>query len=262
VGDHFVKKLLILLCLAPSLALAGTAFDGTWKTKPDTVRVSGPPDAYEISQGMYRCTSCVPNIMVKADGMDQKVSGHDYYDSIAIKVVSDHAIETTRKMGGKIMGTDKASVSADGKTLSEEWVDYSGAKPAKGSGASKRLSAGPAGSHAISGKWQPDQFGAGSDSLVTVKYESTDNGLKMEWNGQTYDAKFDGKEYPIKSDPANTMVSLKRIDANTIEETDHRSGKVTDIVRTVASADGKSLSVEDADQIHHTKMTYTMTKQP
>ena len=257
-----MKKLLTLLCLVPSLALAGSVFDGTWKTKPDTIRLIGPPDAYEISQGMYHCTSCVPTILVKADGTDQKVSGHDYYDSIAIKIVNDHAIETTRKMGGKVISTNKASVSADGKTLSDEWVDYTGAKPAKESGSSKRLSAGPAGSHAISGTWQQDQFGAGSDSMVTVKFESTDNGLKMEWNGQTYDAKFDGKEYPTKNDPGNTMVSLKRIDANTIEETDRRSGKVTDIIRTVASADGKSLSVEDADQIHHTKMTYTMAKQP
>ena len=79
---------------------------------------------------------------------------------------------------------------------------------------------------------------------------------------QTYDAKFDGKEYPTKNDPGNTMVCLKRIDANTIEETDRRGGKVTDIIRTLASADGKSLSVEDADQVHNTKMSYTMMKQP
>lgn len=257
-----MKKMLTLLCVAPSLAMAGTAFDGIWKTNVDSFKVSGPPEAYEISQGMYRCTSCVPQIMVKADGTDQQVSGHDYYDSIAIKIVSDHAIETTRKKGGKIMGTDGASVSADGKMLTEEWVDYSGAKPAKGTSSSKRLTAGPAGSNAVSGTWQQDQFSGASDSLVTVKYESAANGLKMEWNGQTYDAKFDGKEYPTKNDPANTMVSLKRIDANTIEETDRRGGKVTDIIRTVASADGKSLSVEDVDQVHKTKMTYTMTKQP
>jgi hypothetical protein len=257
-----MKKLLTLLCLAPSLALAGTAIDGTWKTKVDSVKISGPPDAYEISQGMYHCTSCVPQIMVKADGTDQKVSGHDYYDTIAIKIVSDHALQTTRKKGGKIMGTDAASVSADGRTLTEEWVDYSGTKPAKGTNGSRRLTAGPTGSHAISGTWQQDQFSGASDSLVTVKYESTADGLKMLWNGQSYDAKFDGKEYPITNDPGNTMVSLKRIDANTIEETDRRGGKVTDIIRTVAAADGKSASVEDADQVHNTKMTYTMMKQP
>ena len=257
-----MKKLLTLLCLAPSLALAGTVFDGTWTTKLGSVQVSGPPVAYEISQGMYRCTSCVPQITVKADGTDQKVSGHDYYDSIAIRIVNANAIETTRKKGGKIIGADAASVSADGKTLTELWVDYAGAQAPKGTNSYTRLTAGPAGSHAISGTWQQDPFSGASGSLVTVKYESTADGLKMAWNGQSYDAKFDGKEYPIKNDPAETTVSLKRIDANTIQETDRRGGKVIDIIRMAASADGKTLSVEDADQLRNTKMTYIMMKQP
>jgi hypothetical protein len=257
-----MKKLLTMLCLAPSLALATTVFDGTWRTQVDSVKVSGPPDAYEISQGMYRCSTCVPPIMVKADGMDQKVSGHDYYDSIAIKIVSDHAVETTRKKAGKTISTDAARVSTDGKTLTEEWVDYTGSKPGKQTTTSKRLTAAPPGSHEISGTWQQDRLSGASDSLVTLKYESTTDGLKMFWNGQSYDAKFDGKEYPTKNDPGNTMVSLKRVDANTIEETDRRGGKVTDIVRSVVSADGKNISVEDLDRVHDLKTTYTMVKQP
>jgi len=55
---------------------------------------------------------------------------------------------------------------------------------------------------------------------------------------------------------------LKRIDANTIEETDRRDGKVTDIIRITVSADGRSLSVVDTDPVRNIKMTYTMMKQP
>src|ERR1700687_3682993 len=148
------KKLLTLLCLAPSLALAGTAFDGTWTTKLDSVQVSGPPVAYEISQGMYRCASCVPQITVKADGTDQKVSGHDYYDSMAIRIVNAHAIESSRKKGGKIIGADAASVSADGKTLTELWVDYTGAQPPKGTNSYMRLTAGTAGTDRLYQAWR------------------------------------------------------------------------------------------------------------
>jgi hypothetical protein len=257
-----MKKLLTLLCLAPGLALAGAAIDGTWKTKMDSIKMSGPADAYEISGGMYHCISCVPQITIKADGVDQKVSGHAYYDTLAVKIVNNHAIEKTRKKDGKLIGMVESSLSADGNVLTEEWLDYSGEKAAKMTTISKRLSAGPTGSHAISGTWQQEQFGEASNSMVTVKYESTPDGLKMTWNGQTYDAKFDGKQYPIKNDPGNTMVSLKRIGAKTIEETDSRDGKVTDIIRMAVSADGKSLNVEDADQIQKTKTTYAMTKQP
>jgi hypothetical protein len=257
-----MKKLLVLLWIVPTVALAASALDGTWKTKADSLQVSGSPDAYEISQGFYRCTSCVPPINVKADGTDQSVSGHDYYDTVAVRIVNNNSVEWTHKKGAKIVSTDALTVSADGKTLTEKWVAYTGAKPASGTSTSKRLTAGPAGSHALSGTWQQDRFSDASDSLLTVKYQSTADGLKMEWNGQSYDAKFDGKEYPTKNDPGNTMVSLKRIDANTIEETDRRNGKVTDIIRITVSDDGRSLTVVDTDPVQNTKMTYTMIKQP
>jgi hypothetical protein len=257
-----MKRLLVLLWIAPTVALAASALDGTWKTKADSLQVSGTPNAYEISQGMYRCTSCVPQINIKADGTNQSVTGHDYYDTVTIRIVNNNSVERTSKKGDKIVWTNAAIVSADGKTLTENWVDYTGVQPAKGTTTSRRLTAGPAGSHALSGTWQQDSFSGGSDSLVTIKYQSTADGLKMEWNGQSYDAKFDGKEYLTKNDPGNTMVSLKRIDANTIEETDRRGGKVTDITRITVSADGKSLSVVDTDPVRNTKMTYTMTKQP
>lgn len=257
-----MKRLLVLLWIAPTVALAASTLDGTWKTKADSLQVSGTPNAYEISQGLYRCTSCVPQIDVKADGTDQSVTGHDYYDTVAIRIVNNNSVERTSKKGGKIVFTNAATVSADGKTLTEKWVDYTGAQPAKGTTTSSRLTAGPAGSHALSGTWQQDRFSEGSDSLVTIKYQSTADGLKMEWNGQSYDAKFDGKEYLTKNDPGNTMVSLKRIDANTIEETDRRDGKVTDIIRITVSADGRSLSVVDTDPVRNIKMTYTMMKQP
>jgi hypothetical protein len=257
-----MKRLLLLLSLVPSMALASSAFDGTWKTKPGSVQVSGTPNAYELSNGMFHCRSCVPQINVKADGQDQRVAGHDYYDSIAIKIVNNNAVEITRQQGGKLISTDAATVSADGHTLTEKWVDYTGAKPASATSTSQRLTAGPAGSHALSGTWKQDKTSDESDSVVTVKYQSTADGLKMEWNGQSYDAKFDGKEYLTMNDPGKTMVSLKRIDATTIEETDRRAGNVTDVIRTTVSGDAKSLSVVDVDPVRNTRMTYTMIKQP
>lgn len=257
-----MKRLLVLLWIAPTVAFCAGSIDGTWKTKADSVQISGKPDAYEISEGMYHCKSCVPQINVKADGTDQSVTGHDYYDTVAVRILDNNAIETTRKKDGKIVGTDAASVSADGKTLTEKWVDYTGTKPATGTSTSSRLTAGPAGSHPLTGTWKQNRFSDGSDSLVTIKYALTADGLRMEWNGQSYDAKFDGKEYLTKNDPGNTMVSLKRVDANTIEETDRRDGKVTDIIRSTVSADGSSLSVVDTNPVRSTKMTYTMVKQP
>lgn len=81
-------------------------------------------------------------------------------------------------------------------------------------------------------------------------------------NGQSYHAKFDGKEYPIEGDPGHTMVTLKRVDANTVIETDYRQGKVTDEVRLAASKDGKTIDLTDKDAIHGQTTTITLDKQP
>ena len=51
-----------------------------------------------------------------------------------------------------------------------------------------------------------------SDNGLTVTYQSTADGLKMaDLNGESYDAKFAGRDYPVEGDPGHTMVSLKRI---------------------------------------------------
>ena len=64
-------------------------------------------------------------------------------------------------------------------------------------------------------------------SVLTITYQGTADGLKMsDPNGNGYDAKFDGKDDPIQGDSGHTMVSLKRIGNDTIEETDWREGLV------------------------------------
>jgi hypothetical protein len=90
----------------------------------------------------------------------------------------------------------------------------------------------------------------------------TDEQFSMHWNGQSYDAKFDGKSYPVHNDPGHTTVSLKRIDANTVEETDSRMGKVTDEIHLAAAPDGHTLNVTDKDVQHDQITTFTLDKQP
>jgi hypothetical protein len=55
-------------------------------------------------------------------------------------------------------------------------------------------------------------------------------------------------------------VSLKRVNAKTIQETDTRGGTVTDVIVFKVSGDGKSMSVVDDDKIHGNKVTFTANK--
>jgi hypothetical protein len=258
-----MKKIFLATALLLSTAaLAAGPFDGTWKTQLDSVQFPTKPDVYALKDGVYTCSSCVPPFSVKADGSDQKVSGHPYYDTVAVQVVDAHTVQVTGKLAGKPTFANTSTVSADGATLTTAFKDMTGAQLATGTTVSKRLAAGAPGSHALAGSWKGEQFSAASDTTTTVTYKMTADGLQMHWNGQSYDAKFDGKPVLTANDPGKTWVSLKRIADNTIEETDTRDGKVVDIYRITVAADGKTLTVVDNDVRQGTTSQYKMTKQP
>jgi hypothetical protein len=256
-----MRILISALLLLPAAALASSAFDGTWKGRVDSVKVTGKPDVFAVAGGMYTCTTCDPSVKVKADGSEQKVTGHDYYDTLVVKIVDAKTVERTAKLAGKVTGVYTFSVSADGSTLIGKFTDYTGAKPATVGFTEKRVAAGPAGSHAVSGSWTADKTTDANDAVTIVSYKMTDDSFSMNANGQSYNAKFDGKEYPIEGDPGHTMVTLKRVDANTVIETDTRQGKVTDEIRLAAAKDGKTIDLTDKDQIHSQTTTITLEKQ-
>ena len=63
-------------------------------------------------------------INVKADGSDQKVTGSKEFDTLAVKQVDDKTAQFTRKKDGKVVGESIETVSADGKTLTQEFKFY------------------------------------------------------------------------------------------------------------------------------------------
>jgi hypothetical protein len=258
-----MKNLLLgLTLLASGVLFAQTPFDGTWMTKLDTAKLPTKPDKYSLHNNMYECLTCIPKVSVKADGTDQKVTGHPYYDSMAVKVVSASEVEIIQKKDGKVMYSDTETVSSDGNTLNDKFTDTSGTQPVTGEATSKRVAAGPAGAHAVSGSWRTEKLSNMSSNGLTVTYQGTENGLKMsDQNGNSYDAKFDGKDYPIQGDQGHTMVSLMRIGNDTIEETDKRDGKIVGVFHITVSKDGKSMQAEYTDKERGTKMSFTMEKQ-
>src|SRR5712692_1866800 len=255
---------LLLSVLTPGLAMAQSAFDGTWKVDIKTAKFPTKPDVYLLQDGMYHCKTCAPPVDVKADGQDQKVSGHPYYDTKNIKVVDDRTIEETDKKNGKTVATSKTWVSADGNTMMFEFTDSSAtnADPVTGKGEETRVAKGPAGSHAISGSWRMSKMDTLSDNGITFTYKVQGDSLSMtNLTGQSYTAKLDGTEAPYKGDPGTTSVSVKKLDTNKMEETDKSEGKVISIARMALSADGKSMTIALDDKLHGTTMQFTALKQ-
>ena len=257
-----MRKLIVLGLLIPTIAMAKSPFDGTWKARVDSIQVTGKPEVFEISNGMYDCKSCAPPYKIKADGTDQPVPGHAYLDHEAVKVLSPSSIEFTDKQAGKVMNTTSETLSADGSKLIGKFTNNSGEKPVTGAFTEKRVGPAPAGALPISGSWIQDSVSDMTDTGLIGTLQSTPNGLKMTVNGQTTDAKFDGKEYPTVGDPGKTMVTLRKISDAQIEETDRRGGKVFDIVLWTVAADGKSITLVDTDPVHGTKTTIVFDRQP
>ena len=250
--------------LMPTLTMAQSVFDGTWKADLTSAKFPQKPDEYLLKDGTYDCETCAPPIQVKADGRDQKVAGHPYYDTVSIKVVDERTIEEVDKKNGKTVATSKTWVSPDGNTLMFEFSDSSAtnADPVTGKGSETRVSKGPAGSHAISGSWRMAKLESLSENGLLITYKVTGDSLTMStMNGQGYTAKLDGTEAPYKGDPGTTSVSVKKISDNALEETDKRDGKVISVARLTASADGKTMKIAIDDKLHGTQSEFTATKQ-
>lgn len=212
--------------------------------------------------GEFTCSSCDPEFKVKADGAWHPVTGQPYADTAMVKIISPTSVEWAMKQNGKETLRGTATVSADGSAYNYKVTNHFGEKPSTEEGTDKRISKGPVGSHAISGSWLQDKVINANEAMRTVHYEMTADGFKMSQNGQSYDAKFDGKEYPITGDPGHTSVTLRKIDANTVEEIDHRRGKVVDEIRLAAAKDGKTVEVTDKYVPGDQTTTYTLEKQP
>jgi len=253
----------VLLFLTPIISRAQSSLDGSWKFDLNKIKMPEKPDVYVLQDGMYHCSTCVPPIDVKADGQDQKVIGHPYYDSVAVRVVDDRTVEVTDKKDGKTVATVKTVVAADGKTATVEFSDSTAStEPVTGKGDAVRVAKGPSGAHALSGSWRYTKTETMSDNAAKVSFKVDADTLNMTSPlGQSYTAKLNGSDAPYKGDPGITSVSVKRISKNVFEETDKRNGKVISIARITVAPDGKTMTMDITDKEHGTTMQLIADKQ-
>ncbi len=249
------------IVLMPAIALAAGAFDGTWKVSLNHVQLSKKPLDFSLSQGSFTCASCVPAFTVKADGSDQKVTGHDF-DTVAVTVSGPDTVLIVYKLKGKPLSSVKDTVSADGNLAKEEGTYFSGTQPVIVKSELKRTAPAAPGAHAISGSWVQSKVNSVSDSGAIETLRMTDDGFSMNSNGQSYDAKFDGKKYPLIGDPTNTMVSLKKISPAEVVESDYEHGKLVETVHMTVAPDGKTVNIVDAHLNEGRTVRYHLDKQP
>lgn len=257
--------LVLAALVAPSILAAQSPFDGTWKIEMSKVNFPNDADTYDLLNGTYQCMTCVPPYTINADGSDQAVTGHPYYDSVAIKVVNENQIEETCKKDGKVVITSTTAISPDGKTLKYEFTDSSntnGGPPVTGSGEATRLAKGSPGGHAISGSWRTTKMESMSDNATAWTYKVDGKEITMtNPTGQSYTAPLNGKDAPMKGDPGINGVSVKMKGKSVLEETDRRDGKVVGVFRMTIAPDGKTAKASYEDMLQHRITEFDALKQ-
>ena len=255
-----MKNLIIFfLLLSPGVAFSQSVFDGTWLF---TAQPAQEPSIYFLAKGTFRCSGCLPNMEIKADGEDHKVAESDYWDTVNVQTVDAHTVVFIAKKAGKTMFTEVDAVSTDGSTLAQLIKDTTEAATVTIETRYRRIAKAPEGSHAISGSWVAEETHRSRNGSIT-QYKCTADGFSAETPlGERFYAKFDGKDYPVEDDPGRTTVSAKLLSPDTVELTSKRNGKVVSIKQMSVAPGGKSIHVVLKSEAGETIAVFDLQKQP
>ncbi|HSY91336.1 MAG TPA: hypothetical protein VK812_08185 [Candidatus Binatus sp.] len=253
------EKIIFLLLLSPAVAFSQSPFDGTWLF---TAQPPQEPAVYLLANGKFRCSGCLANLEIEADGNDHKVAATDYWDTVNLQVVNANTIVFIAKKAGKTMFTEVDAVSADGRTLTQLVKDTTEAETVTIDTRNRRIAKAPAGSHAISGSWRAYKTSRSRNGSIT-RYKCTKDGFSAETPlGEKFNAKFDGKDYPVEDDPGGTTVSAKLLGPDEVELTSKRNGQVIAIKEMSVVRGGMLIHVVFKNAEGETISTFDLKKQP
>ena len=249
------------LLWTPSSLLAQSPFNGTWQINLDESRLPTKPTTFSLADGMYDCSSCAPNVHLKADGQDHAVSGQ-YFDAESVREVDPKTIAITLKKNGKIIEESTRTVSNDGNTLTIRMTQHlpNSDKPVTGEAAFTRVGKAPAGAHGASGSWQIKKAQESANAR-TATFKLVGDELSFNSTGESFTAKLDGKDHPVKGSLTYDVVSLKSIDDRTIEWTSKRDGKVVGVEKLTVAPDGKKMTIFETNKLTGATETLVANKQ-
>jgi hypothetical protein len=261
-GPFAASVLVLLAALCTSVvAPAQSPFDGTWHTDLGKAKISPKPIVFYLSQGWYHCVSCNPQFDVKADGTDQPVTGQSY-DTISVSEVDPKTISVTTKKAGKVVSEQTRTVSADGKILTVKTTNHpmNSDQPVTTEVTAKLSGIAPSGVNTTSGSWIIEKV-KGSDNGLDLTFKITGDEVAMtEPTGESYTAKLDGTDAPYKGSYSTDTVSVKKIDAHTLEETDKRGGQVVEVDRITVAPNGRTMTIVATNKLVDRTSTYIATK--
>jgi hypothetical protein len=173
------------------------------------------------------------------NGHETPVQGNPAFDRVELRRIGKHQAEIKEKKDGAVAAIVRDTLSSDAKeltiTTSEKghasrvtvWTRSGGSKVAD---------------NLFAGEWTQDLSKTRLLQGLVLRIEA-DGAEGVRFSGEfSYTARFDGKEYSLKNSN-NDTVTLKLIDAHTVDSTYRRDDQVTQRDRWVVSADGQQITL-------------------
>jgi hypothetical protein len=236
-----LKLLLVASAIAGAAWAANDPFVGKWQVNPSKSKLTDEMKVEAAGANKYVITfqpGAVDTIVV--DGTDQPaISG----TTLSITPKGPNNWTVVRKKDGRTLLSADWTLSADGKTLTDEFTGY-GSDGAKTT--THYVYARTAGGAGFAGTWDSDN--AKPDASMEVRIQSFEgDGLSIDGpEGQiTRSLKFDGKDYPSTGAdaPAGLVASGRRVNERSLEFVDKYKGRILQTQWVEISADLKTLTL-------------------
>jgi hypothetical protein len=222
-----ILKLLLVTCLATgTLWAADDPFAGKWKINPSNSKITDEMKVEAAGENKYAFTF-VPGAVdtIVADGTDHPTPDGT---TLSVTVEGPNNWKVVRKKDGRRIISAIWTLSADGKTLDDDFTQY----PPDGSPINVRLAyQRSAGSSGFTGTWD-SVSSSGLDSNIELEirpYEGDGLTLISPVAGGTQNIKFDGKDN-------------RRVNQRSLEMTNTSQGNVR-VTQIEVSADLKTLTI-------------------
>lgn len=262
---QFGLAVVLATTIIPAAASAQSVFDGKWRVDLGAVKIPKRPWVVSMNRDGYRCVSCSTPWGVAADGSFHAVSGQDYFDAAAVKRIDPRMIEIHYRKGGRLVETDRISISADGRTLTSMDTDHATAngQPAIYRSTARRIGAAPAGStHPVGGSWQTTSFDKESENTLTVTMKLEGDRFSFaDGTGQHYTAMLGGPAVPVEGDIAKRTVKAVRVGARQLQLDSAVGGAADSHMVVTIAPDGRTMNVASTNLKLKTTTNFVAYKQ-
>jgi hypothetical protein len=254
--------LLSLSLLLPGISPADEPFAGLWVMRPELTTFSERALDVLIERNSFRQTDCGDPLEVPTDGMDHPIIGRPLFDSMAVRLVDRRKIEITQKVGGKVAWKGTYTVSRDQRQMTLAYEDDRASNAVSGTIQYSRLGEPLSGAHSVSGRWRAEKLLQLSPSALTLRIQSLDGSLKLQWSdGRSVESKLDPGNYILNGYLPGAGVSVLRSRPDMLALNRTQNSVVVEVSRAYLSEDSQTLRYGQVDWLCRAPVYFNYQRQ-